>query len=286
VTRAAAVAAILVGTLAAPSSATDRGVAIPGKLFEPERLEVLVDDTVTWTNLDAVTHTVTADDRSFDSGDLAPNDVFTWTFDRPARIVYHCTIHRFMTGEIDVFALALSGPLDPVPVGGRFALHGLAPPGTGTVGVERKAPNGTFVREATAEVAPDGRFRVSIAAVTSADYRAVTGALASTPVHVRVSPRVTLRIRRTSGLVHVVGLAAPAQPGMPVALEVYSRERFDWLRYRGARLDGRSQIRFTLSPRRKLHLRLVVLRASGGLVRGTSNVVVAAPAKPAPRRER
>ncbi len=281
--RGVVAGAILFVALASPSTAADRGVAIPGKLFEPERLEVLVGDTVTWTNLDAVTHTATADDRSFDSGDLPPDGVFSLTFDRAGRIVYHCTIHRFMTGEVDVFALALSGPLDPVPVGAHFALRGLAPSDSRTVSVERRAPDGTFVPEATANVAGDGSFRLSVPAVTSMDYRAVSGALVSPPVHVRVSPRVMLRVRRAGRVVRMDGLAVPAQPGMPVALEVYSRERFDWFPYRAARLDARSRIRFILSPRRKLRLRLVVLHASAGLVRGTSNVVVAAPPRPSRR---
>jgi plastocyanin len=272
--RAAALAAILVGPLSGASSTADRAVAIPGKLFEPERLEVLVGDTVTWTNSDAVTHTVTADDGSFDSGDLEPGGTFFLTFDRPARLAYHCAIHRFMTGRIDVFALPLSGPLDPVPVGAQFRLRGLAPAGSEAVSIERRDAGGRFVLEATATVSSDGRFGVSVVAETSSDYRATVRDLASPVVHVRVSPLITLHVAR--GRV-VEGEASPAQAGLPGVVEVYSRERFDWLPFAQVRFDSNSRVRFRVSSRRKLHLRLVLLRASPGLVPGISNVVVVSP---------
>jgi len=273
---AALLLTVLPGRLTAAEN-LPRGVDIPGKLFEPERLDVLVGDTVTWRNLDAVTHTVTADNRSFDSGDLTPDGTFAVTFDRPGRIAYHCAIHRFMTGEINVFALALTGPLDPVTVGAQFSLRGLAAPGTELATVEKRDAAGQFVQEGTASVSNDGRFSVSVPAVTSTDYRAIVGTLTSPLVHVAVSPRVVLRVRRAGQRVRLEGTASPPQPRMPAVLEVYSRERFDWLRFARVRFDAHSRISTALSPRRKLDLRLVLVRASSGLVGGTSNAVAVAP---------
>jgi len=274
--RSAAAAALLpLLAVASPLGAADRGASIPGKFFEPERLQVLVGETVTWRNLDAVTHTVTADDGTFDSGDLAPDGAFSVTFDQPGRTTYHCAIHRFMTGEIDVSALALSGPIGPVRIGTQFTLRGLARPGTESVVVERRVPGAEFAEEATAPASADGRFRVSLPAVTSADYRARAGTLDSSVLHVSVSSVVTLRADAVATtLVRLYGSVAPAQPGMPVTLQVYSRERFAWFPLAHGRLDGRSRVRFTLSPRRALHLRLALRRASGGLVGGVSNVVL------------
>lgn len=276
-TRAASAAVLLLLALAAPSSAAEREVSIPGKLFEPERLEVLVGDTVTWRNGDAVTHTVTADNGAFDSGDLAPDGTFSLTFDRPERTIYHCAIHRFMTGEIDVFALALSGPLHPVRIGSQFTLRGLAAPGTESVLVERLLPNGEFVAQATATVSVDGRFRVPLPAVTSADYRARAGTLASPVVRVAVHPEITLRVRRVGRRAELEGAASPAQPGMPAVLEAYSRERFDWFRFARVRFDDRSRMRFTFVPTRKFVLRLVLLHAMPRFVGGPSNGVSIVP---------
>jgi hypothetical protein len=67
--------------------------------------------------------------------------------------------------------------------------------------------------------------------------------------------------------------ASPAQPRMPAELEVYSRERFDWVPFAPSRFDARSRLRFTFVPVRKLVLRLVLLRATRGFVGGPSNAV-------------
>jgi plastocyanin len=73
--------------------------------FSPDSLSVSVGDTVTWTNKQAGTpHTVTADDGSFDSGNLATDATFSQTFDAAGTFAYHCTIHPSMTGTVTVAA--------------------------------------------------------------------------------------------------------------------------------------------------------------------------------------
>ncbi len=77
-------------------------VTIKDFAFSPATLTVAVGDTVTWTNEDSATHTVTADDGSFDSGDLAQGDTFTQTFDTAGTYAYHCAMHPSMVAEIVV----------------------------------------------------------------------------------------------------------------------------------------------------------------------------------------
>jgi plastocyanin len=64
--------------------------------FNPNRLPVKAGTTVTWTNLDGVAHTVTADDGSFTSSPIAPSGTFSHTFAKPGSVTYHCAIHAFM----------------------------------------------------------------------------------------------------------------------------------------------------------------------------------------------
>ena len=270
-----AAAALALVALASPSSAAEREVSIPGKVFEPEHLEVLVGDTVTWRNLDATTHTVTADDETFDSGDLRPDGTFSWTFDKPGRTTYHCAIHRFMTGEVDAFAIALSGPGDPVTVGEKFSLHGLARPGNSRVTIERRSGDGTFIEETTASVSEDGRFEAALSALSSTDYRAVVDGISSPVVRVSVTPRITLRARRLRRREILEADASPAQPRMPALVQFYSRERFDWRPFARTRFDAASHLRFVFSSQRKLLLRVLLLRATSGFVGGPSNVVSA-----------
>ncbi len=61
--------------------------------FSPKELQISVGQTVTWTNHGQTTHTVTADDNSFDSGDFDPGKSFTHTFTKAGRYPYYCQLH-------------------------------------------------------------------------------------------------------------------------------------------------------------------------------------------------
>ena len=82
-------------------------VSMENFVFVPDRLEISVGTTVTWANGDATRHTVTSgaddtDDGVFDSGDIAPGERFSHTFDDPGEFAYFCDIHPTMTGVVVV----------------------------------------------------------------------------------------------------------------------------------------------------------------------------------------
>ena len=87
----------------AASAQSTVNVTIQGYAFSPNSITVVigVNNTVTWTNNDAVTHTVTSDNKTF-SGDVRPGNTFTFTFTAAGVFPYHCSIHAFMTGEVIV----------------------------------------------------------------------------------------------------------------------------------------------------------------------------------------
>ena len=68
-------------------------ISISGTTFLPGTLHVPAGGSVVWTNISYDSHTVTADDASFDSGDLAPGATFTTTFDTPGTYTYFCQYH-------------------------------------------------------------------------------------------------------------------------------------------------------------------------------------------------
>lgn len=70
--------------------------------FTPAQIVIPAGITVTWTNHDAVPHTVTAADRSWDSGALAPGQSWSHAFDQPGVYPYVCLFHPSMTGTIQV----------------------------------------------------------------------------------------------------------------------------------------------------------------------------------------
>ena len=89
-------------------------VSIVDFAFQPASIEVPAGSTVTWTNAGAAPHTVTADDGSFDSGQLKPGATFSQTFSTPGTYTYHCEIHPQMTGTVVVTgAAAAAAPAAP-----------------------------------------------------------------------------------------------------------------------------------------------------------------------------
>jgi plastocyanin len=77
-------------------------VIIQGSSFSPAVFTVNAGTTVTWRNLDGMTHTVTSDTGLFDSGNIGNNRVYSYTFATPGEYPYHCTLHPGMSGTINV----------------------------------------------------------------------------------------------------------------------------------------------------------------------------------------
>lgn len=96
--------------VALPASAADSPVSIAAFAYDPSSVTITVGDTVTWTNNDAVGHTVTADDGSFNSGSFGNGDEYARTFTSAGTFAYHCAIHPAMTGVVTVEAASTPAP--------------------------------------------------------------------------------------------------------------------------------------------------------------------------------
>jgi len=81
---------------------TETSVEIKNHSFNPKTLTVKVGSVVTWTNKDSVPHTATANDQSFDTGNLKPGDSGSARFPTAGTYTYHCSIHPDMVGTIVV----------------------------------------------------------------------------------------------------------------------------------------------------------------------------------------
>jgi amicyanin len=66
------------------------------------RLQIEVGTTVVWTNTDPLAHTVTAVDKSFNSGLVNPGKTYRHTFTKAGTYNYFCMPHPFMKGVIVV----------------------------------------------------------------------------------------------------------------------------------------------------------------------------------------
>ena len=92
---------------AATAEAADGSVEIRIFAFRPSPLSVPKGTTVTWTNGDEITHTVTSgapgqNDARFEGRLAGKGTTFTRTFGEPGTYQYHCERHQAMRGEIVV----------------------------------------------------------------------------------------------------------------------------------------------------------------------------------------
>lgn len=70
--------------------------------FVPERLEVAVGERVTWVNRDFVPHSVTAQAKGVESGELTEGKSFSYVAKSPGELDYICRLHPVMKGKLVV----------------------------------------------------------------------------------------------------------------------------------------------------------------------------------------
>lgn len=73
-------------------------VTIKNFEFEPKQLTVKAGTTVTWTNT-AGSHTVTADNGSFESPTLSNGQTYSRKFSKPGTYRYYCSFHGAKGGS-------------------------------------------------------------------------------------------------------------------------------------------------------------------------------------------
>ena len=100
-----AIVALMIASCKSDTPVMTNEVTLSGLSFSPKTLSVTTGTTVTWTNKEAITHTVTSDNAGlFDSGDITNGQAFTHTFTTVGTFPYHCTHHATMTGSVIVTA--------------------------------------------------------------------------------------------------------------------------------------------------------------------------------------
>lgn len=90
------------GTAGASAAGSGDVLTIEDFAYSPEPLVVDRDTVVRVVNNDDAPHTVTADDGSFDTGELGKGESKDLTVDGTGELAYHCEIHDYMQGVIRV----------------------------------------------------------------------------------------------------------------------------------------------------------------------------------------
>ena len=99
--------AVLVGTTLNPIKAGDplsqrHVVEIRNLEFTPKELAAAPGDTITWVNYDLVPHTVTADDKSWDSGSVGARGQWQTVVQAGMHTAYFCRYHPSMTAGLRI----------------------------------------------------------------------------------------------------------------------------------------------------------------------------------------
>lgn len=251
----AALAAVGAAVLIAPATATAAApVNIEFQAFSPTPIDVLPGETVEWDNVSSRAHTVTADDGSFDSGEVQAGDRFERTFDAVGAYGYHCRIHPGMVAEVDVRRVTLGSlPTELLPVGEEFEVDGRTADPASPVQIERSTEDG-FETVATATPKADGTWDAELVAERTAEYRARSGGDVSQTRRLLVSEhRVIVHAKRGRVSVRTV----PPSPYARVMLELRLRDRFGWWPQRFKRLDYLSRTSFRVNRRVRARVSLV-----------------------------
>ena len=97
-------------SMASPTTTTDTSKAVDTNMvmvanyaFNPAVITVKSGTKVTWTNSDAVSHSVTQDSGTMLKSDLfARGQSYSYTFTTAGTYSYHCTPHLYMKGTVVV----------------------------------------------------------------------------------------------------------------------------------------------------------------------------------------
>jgi len=78
-------------------------IAITNFAFSPATITINKGDTIVWTNMGSVSHTVTSDSGNELASSSLPNgQTYSHTFNIIGTFSYHCSIHTMMKGTVTV----------------------------------------------------------------------------------------------------------------------------------------------------------------------------------------
>jgi plastocyanin len=89
-------------TASKPDATATKTITIKDFAFGPVMATAKKGDTIAVVNADSATHTLTADDGAFDAGEVKGGAKATITLDETGSFSYHCEIHSYMKGTIQV----------------------------------------------------------------------------------------------------------------------------------------------------------------------------------------
>lgn len=81
---------------------TPKEIVIGDMAFATSEITIKMGEAIKWVNKDIVPHTVTAEDNSFDSKNIAPGKSWVYVPKKVGKFPYKCAYHPTMTASFAV----------------------------------------------------------------------------------------------------------------------------------------------------------------------------------------
>jgi plastocyanin len=271
----------LVATLvvAASAGADTKTVQITKSGFTPTATTITVGDTVTWHNADSANHQVVANDGSFASPVLKPDESFSFTFQKAGKVNYHDALATSQRGSVTVNAPAANVTLSAA---GQTVTYGNSTRLSGTVTNQlvnepvtlTSQPFGKGIQSlATTTTQANGAFTFGVSPTIQTEYRAHWRTTNSNPVTINVAPRVGFGL---SGRLYVAKVISDLTYGGHWVLVQRRNVLGGWHSVKRVFLNDNSRAVFRLRlPHGRSVLRLVLpsSQAGQGYVQGLSRLL-------------
>ncbi|MEH6630250.1 MAG: plastocyanin/azurin family copper-binding protein [Halopseudomonas aestusnigri] len=98
----AALGRSIISNNASAHSPVEHHVEITGFAFVPDKLNVRSGDTITWINHDIAPHTATADDETWDTGEISRGEKKSLPVRDDMSSTYFCRFHPMMKARLSI----------------------------------------------------------------------------------------------------------------------------------------------------------------------------------------
>jgi plastocyanin len=192
----ALVATLVVAAASGAATKATRTVQVTSGGFTPAVITVSVGDSVTWHNADNANHQVVANNGTFASPVLKPDDTYTQTFNTAGKVNYHDALATRHTGSVTATApsanVTLTAATQTIVYGGSTRVSGAV---TNQVSNEpvtlTSNPNGKGTQSiASQTTGANGTFSFGVSPTIQTTYQAHWRTASSPNVTVNVAPRV------------------------------------------------------------------------------------------------
>jgi plastocyanin len=266
--------AVFALSVASPAMADTSTVQITKAGFVPDKITVAQGDTVKWTNVDAATHQVVADDGTFASVALKTSDTYSFTFAKAGNFKYHDTYTK-LKGEVVVTAptpaptVSLSPRRTSVIYGGSTVLTGSisnnqAGESVALMAQEAGQPKTTQAIQTT-QTGASGSFMFTVNPTIRTAYEAQYKTASSDTVTVFVAPRITLGINRFRGIFSAHAISSRSYAGRFVLFQRLNPRTGTWYTIRPVMLHFGSVASFRARlPHGLSHVRIRMTAGQAG----------------------